>query len=82
MSDRRELLKTIALLPLAACTSAVDKEGGPEIPQGSFAGWYAIIPVAWRQNTFCSGYLYWELTLMRKKPKNTRFRILIITGHR
>ncbi len=27
MSNRRDLLKTLALLPLAACTASVDKSG-------------------------------------------------------
>jgi mannonate dehydratase len=39
MSNRRELLKTLALLPLAACTSAIEKEGLTEKPQGSPDGW-------------------------------------------
>lgn len=41
MSNRRDLLKTMALLPLAACTSAVDKTGlaGIQDIPASPAGW-------------------------------------------
>jgi mannonate dehydratase len=43
MSNRRDLLRTVALFPLAACTSAIAKAGNPEIlqdmPKGSPAGW-------------------------------------------
>ena len=54
MSNRRDLLKTLALLPLAACTSGINKKGGdPEIlqdrpgipqdmPQGSLSGWIPL----------------------------------------
>ena len=54
MSNRRDLLKTLALLPLAACTSGINKKGeDPEIlqdrpgipqdmPQGSLAGWIPL----------------------------------------
>ncbi|MCK4853538.1 MAG: hypothetical protein KAT31_04740, partial [Bacteroidales bacterium] len=41
MSNRRDLLKTMALLPLAACTSAVDKTGltGEQETANSPIGW-------------------------------------------
>ncbi len=41
MSNRRDLLKTMALLPLAACTSTVDKSGltGGQEPSATPMGW-------------------------------------------
>lgn len=43
MNSRRDLLKTIALLPLAACTAAIGKETCPDIyqdkQQDDIAGW-------------------------------------------
>jgi mannonate dehydratase len=41
MNNRRELLKTLALLPLAACTSAVDRKGLTDTTQ------IAPVPAGW-----------------------------------
>jgi len=41
MNNRRELLKAMALLPLAACTTGLRKNGGEEVQQNppAPAGW-------------------------------------------
>ena len=41
MGNRRDLLKTMALLPLAACTSDLNKMGGGEVQKAS------PVPIGW-----------------------------------
>ena len=59
MSNRRDLLKTLALLPLAACTSAMDKSG---LAGGQEA---ASTPIGWKPPDK-------ELNLQKVKIKKVR----------
>jgi mannonate dehydratase len=59
MGNRRDLLKTMALLPLAACTSDLNKMGGGEVQKDS------PVPIGWKPPGA-------ELNLQKVKIKKVR----------